>query len=172
MLGLSYPLLVYYQDDKIRRRSDWSKWVFFSGTTSVASPSSASMDSSMGERNIGGFSNKDAGSEDQNKHGMKAEVADEQVQDSHSSTLNRDLSALSIDEKPKSLAAHPIKSSKHEPSFRSGSGDFKVQKVKSKTHMPDSQNDFSSFGGDQSTFMLDEELELEHADHSRDDHKR
>ena len=44
--------------------------------------------------------------------------------------------------------------------------------MKSKTHIPDSQNDFSSFGGDQSTFMLDEELELEHADHSRDDHKR
>ena len=106
-------MLVYYQDDKIRRRSDWSKWVFFSGTTSVASPSSASMDSSMGERNIGGFSNKDAGSEDQNKHGVKAEVADEQVQDSHSSSLNRHLSALSIDEKPKSLAPHPTKSSKH-----------------------------------------------------------
>ncbi|KAG2596643.1 hypothetical protein PVAP13_5KG176800 [Panicum virgatum] len=168
--ALTNSSLLEVQDDKIRRRSDWSKWVSFSGTTSVASPSSMSMDSSMGERNIGGFSNKDADSKDQNKHGMKAEVADEQVQDSHSSTLNRDLSALSIDEKPKSLAAHPIKSSKHEPSFRSG--DFKVQKVKSKTHIPDSQNDFSSFGGDQSTFMLDEELELEHADHSRDDHKR
>jgi la-related protein 1 len=34
---------------------------------------------------------------------------------------------------------------------------------------------FSSFSGDQSTFLLDEELELEHGDHSHDDrysHKR
>jgi la-related protein 1 len=169
--ALANSSLLEVQDDKIRRRSDWSKWVSLSGTSSIASPSSASMDSSMGERNIGGFSNKDADSEDQKKHGFfNAKVADEQVQDSHSCSLNRDLSALSIYEKPKSLAAHPIKSSKHEPSFRSG--DFKVQKVKSKTHIPDSQNDFSSFGGDQSTFMLDEELELEHADHSRDGHKR
>jgi la-related protein 1 len=169
--ALANSSLLEVQDDKIRRRSDWSKWVSLSGTTSIASPSSASMDSSMGERNIGGFSNKDADSEDQKKHGfLNAKVADEQVQDSHSCSLNRDLSALSIYEKPKSFAAHPIKSSKHEPSFRSG--DFKVQKVKSKTHIPDSQNDFSSFGGDQSTFMLDEELELEHADHSRDGHKR
>lgn len=178
-------MLVYYQDDKIRRRSDWAKWASFSGATSVASPSSASMDS-RGERNIGGFSNKDDDSEDQKKHSQskdikcntdyintEAKVADEQVQDAHIYSLNRDLSAISIDEKPKSLAAQSIKSSKHYSSFRSG--DVKVQKVKSKINAPDSQNDFSSFGGDQSTFMLDEELELEHADHSRDDlysHKR
>ncbi|KAF8661553.1 hypothetical protein HU200_056974 [Digitaria exilis] len=174
------------QDDKIRRRSDWSKWVSFSGTSSIASPSSASMDSSMGERNTSGFSNKDGDSEDQKKHcqsqdigchtdytSTKAKVADEQVQDARISLLNRDLSAISIDEKPKSLGAQPLKSSKHGSSFRSG--DFKVQKVKAKINTPDSQSDFSNFGGDQSTFMLDEELELEHADHSRDDrysHKR
>ncbi|OEL34909.1 La-related protein 1A [Dichanthelium oligosanthes] len=183
--ALTNSSLLEVQDDKIRRHSDWLKWVSLSGT-SVASPSSASMDSSMGERNTGGFSNKDADSEDQKKHcqsqdigcntdhiGMKAKVADEQVQDAHSCSLSRDLSAISINEKPKSLAAHSIKSSKHDSSLRSG--DVKVQKVKSKINTPDSQNDFSSFGGDQSTFMLDEELELEHADHSRDDlysHKR
>lgn len=149
----------------------------------MASPSSASMDSSMGERNTGGFSNKDGDSEDQKKHcqsqdigcntdyiSTKAKVADEQVQDAHICLLNRDLSAISIDEKPKNLGA---KSSKHDSSFRSG--DFKVQKVKAKINTPDSQSGFSNFGGDQSTFMLDEELELEHADHSRDDrysHKR
>lgn len=140
----------------------------------------------MGERNTGGFSNKDGDSGDQKKHcqsqdigchtdytSTKAKVTDEQVQDAHISLLNRDLSAISIDEKPKSLGAQPLKSSKHGSSFRSG--DFKVQKVKAKINTPDSQSDFSNFGGDQSTFMLDEELELEHADHSRDDrysHKR
>ncbi|KAF8724155.1 hypothetical protein HU200_021171 [Digitaria exilis] len=173
-------------DDKIRRRSDWSKWVSFSGTSSIASPSSGSMDSSMGERNTGGFSNKDGDSGDQKKHcqsqdigchtdytSTKAKVTDEQVQDAHISLLNRDLSAISIDEKPKSLGAQPLKSNKHGSSFRSG--DLKLQKVKAKINTPDSQSDFSNFGGDQSTFMLDEELELEHADHSRDDrysHKR
>ncbi|TKW12678.1 hypothetical protein SEVIR_5G050800v4 [Setaria viridis] len=183
--ALANSSLLEVQDDKIRRRSDWAKWASFSGATSVASPSSASMDS-RGERNIGGFSNKDDDSEDQKKHSQSKDikcntdyinteekVADEQVQDAHIYSLNRDLSAISIDEKPKSLAAQSIKSSKHYSSFRSG--DVKVQKVKSKINAPDSQNDFSSFGGDQSTFMLDEELELEHADHSRDDlysHKR
>ncbi|CAL4950568.1 unnamed protein product [Urochloa decumbens] len=183
--ALANSSLLEVQDDKIRRRSDWSKWVSCSGTTSVASPSSASMDSSMGERNIGGFSNKVADSEDQKKHsksqdircntdiGMKAKVADEQAQGAQICSLNRDLSAISIDEKPKNLAAHAVKSSKHDSSFSAGA--IKVHKVKSKINAPDSQNDFSSFGGDQSTFMLDEELELEHADHPRDDlysHKR
>ncbi|CAO2162078.1 unnamed protein product [Urochloa humidicola] len=182
--ALANSSLLEVQDDKIRRRSDWSKWISFSGT-SVASPSSASMDSSMGERNIGGFSNKDADSEDQKKHsksqdnicntdiGMKAKVADEQAQDAQICSLNRDLSAISIDEKPKNLAVHAVKSSKHDYSFRAG--DVKVHKVKSKINAPDPQNDFSSFGGDQSTFMLDEELELEHAHHPHDDlysHKR
>ncbi|CAO2180345.1 unnamed protein product [Urochloa humidicola] len=183
--ALANSSLLEVQDGKIRRRSDWSKWISFSGTTSVASPSSASMDSSMGERNIGGFSNKDADSEDQKKHsksqdnicntdiGMKAKVADEQAQDAQICSLNRDLSAISIDEKPKNLAVHAVKSSKHDYSFRAG--DVKVHKVKSKINAPDPQNDFSSFGGDQSTFMLDEELELEHAHHPHDDlysHKR
>jgi la-related protein 1 len=179
-------LLVYCQDDKIRRRSGWAKWASFSGATSVASPSSATMDSSMGERNIGAFSDKDADSKDQKKYShsqdikcttdyinAKAKVDDEQVQDAHICSVNRDLSAVSIDEKPKSLAAQSIRSSKHDSSFRAG--DVKVQKVKSKINTPDSQNVFSSFGGDQSTFMLDEELEMEHADHSRNDlysHKR
>lgn len=183
-------MLVYCQDEKIRRRSDWSKWVSLSGT-SVASPSSASMDSSVGDKNIGGFSNKDAYSEDQKKHcqskdircntdiGMEENVIDEQVQDSHGYSLNKDFSVISIDEKTKNLSAHP--SHKHDSSFRFG----EVQKVRSKINVPDAQSergfsngfpsDFSSFGGDQSTFLLDEELELEHVDHSRDDlysHKR
>lgn len=154
------------------------------------SPSSASMDSSVGEKNIGGFSNKDAYSEDQKKHGqsrdircnthigMEEKVIDEQVQDSHDHSLNKDFSAINIDEKPKNLSAHP--SRKHESS-RFG----EVQKVRSKINVHDAQrerdfsngfpSDFSSFGGDQSTFLLDEELELEHVDHSRDElysHKR
>jgi len=149
------------------------------------------MDSSVGEKNIGGFSNKDAYSEDQKKHcqskdircntdiGMEENVIDEQVQDSHGYSLNKDFSVISIDEKTKNLSAHP--SHKHESSFRF----CEVQKVRSKINVPDAQSergfsngfpsDFSSFGGDQSTFLLDEELELEHVDHSCDDlysHKR
>jgi la-related protein 1 len=148
------------------------------------------MDSSVCEKNIGGFSNKDAYSEDQKKHcqskdirntdiGIEEKVIDEQVQDSHGYSLNKNFSVISIDEKTKNLSAHL--SHKHESSFRFG----EVQKVRSKISVPDAQtergfsngfpSDFSSFGGDQSTFLLDEELELEHVDHSRDDlysHKR
>ncbi|KAJ1283221.1 hypothetical protein BS78_03G111900 [Paspalum vaginatum] len=185
--ALASSSLLEVQDDKIRRRSDWSKWVSF--TTSVASPSSASMDSSIGEKNIGGFSSKDAYTEDQNKHGcnpdivMEAKVADEQVQDAHICSMNKEFSAIGINEKSKGLSAYPINSRKHESSFRFG--EVKAQKVKSKIQLPNSQNerdfsnglpsDFSSFGGDQSTFLLDEELELEHVEHSHDDlysHKR
>ena len=182
---------MYYQDNKIRRRSDWSKWISFSGTTSVASPSSASMDSSMGERNIFGFSEdqkKLCHSEDIRRNidyiGIEAKVAEEHLgEDAHSCSLNKDLSAIRIDEKPKSISAFPINSHKHESSVRSG--EVEVQKVNSKINARDSQSergfsnglpsDFSSFSGDQSTFLLDEELELEHVDHSRDDlysHKR
>ncbi|XP_062195934.1 la-related protein 1A-like isoform X2 [Phragmites australis] len=193
--ALSISSLLEVQDDKIRRRSDWSKWISFSGTTSVASPSSASMDSSMGERNTGGFSNKDGCSEDQKKHcnsqdirhnidyiGMEAKVAEEHLaEDMHSCSLNKDLTAISIDEKPKSISAFPINSRNHESFVRSG--EVKAQKVNSKINVPVSQSgfsnglpsDFSSFNGDQSTFLLDEELELEHVDHSCDDlysHKR
>ena len=190
------PLLVYYQDDKIRRRSDWSKWVSFSGTTSVPSPSSTSMNNSMGGSNTGGFSNKDAYSEDQKKHphsqdirgnidciSTEAKIADEQLaHDAHSCSLNKDLSAISIDEKPKSISAR-VNLCKHEAVFRTG--DVKVQKVNTKIKVPDSQrergffndlpSDSPSFSGDQSTFLLDEELELEYVELSRDDlysHKR
>lgn len=189
--ALTSSSLLEVQDDKIRRRYDWSKWVSLSGT-SVASPSSASVNSSVGEKNIGGFSNKDAYSEDQKTHcqskdircntdiGMGEKVIDEQVQDSHGCSLNNDFSVISIDEKTKNLSAHP--SRKYGSSFRFG----EVQKTRSKI-VPNAQSErgfsigfpsaFSSFGGggDQSTFLLDEELELEHVDHSRDDlhsHKR
>ncbi|XP_062208078.1 la-related protein 1A-like isoform X2 [Phragmites australis] len=183
--ALSSSTLLEVQDNKIRRRSDWSKWISFSGTTSVASPSSASMDSSMGERNIVGFSEdqkKLCHSEDIRRNidyiGIEAKVAKEHLaEDAHNCSLNKDLSAIRIDEKPKSISAFPINSHKHESSVRSG--EVEVQKVNSKINARDSQSergfsnglpsDFSSFSGDQSTFLLDEELELEHADHSHDD---
>ena len=185
-------LLTNYQDDKIRRRSDWSKWVSLSGTTSVRSPSStASMDNIIVESSTGSFSNKDAYSEDQKRHphpqdtesnidviGNEAIVPDERLP-----TLNKNLSVISIDEKPKNISTFSVNSRTHEASYRTG--DVKVQKVNTKMKVPDSQsgrgfcsdlpNDSPSFSGDQSTFMLDEELELEHAEHSHDDiysHKR
>jgi la-related protein 1 len=190
-------LLTKYQDDKIRRRSDWSKWVSLSGT-SVQSPSStASMDNTMVESNTGSFSNQDAYSEDQksqphpqdiksniNVIGTDAIVPDEQLRNNvHSSSLNKNFSAIAIGGKPKSICTSSVNSRTHEASFRTG--DVKVQKVNTKMKVPDSQskrgfcndlqNESPSFSGDQSTFMLDEELELEHAEHSRDDiysHKR
>lgn len=198
VFGIGLSDATSYQDDKIRRRSDWSKWVSFSGTTSVRSPSStASMDNIVGESNTGSFSNKDACSEDQKRHphpqdierkidviGNEAIVPDEQLpNDAHSSSLNKNFAAITIDEKPKSISTFSAKSRTHEASFRTG--DVKVQKVNTKMKVPDSQrergfcndlpNDSPSFSEDQSTFMLDEELELEHAEHSRDDiysHKR
>jgi la-related protein 1 len=76
-----------------------------------------------------------------------------------------------------------VNSRTHEASFKAG--DVKVRKVNTKMKVPDSQSerpfcndlpdDSPSFSGDQSTFMLDEELELEHVENSRDDiysHKR
>ncbi|KAL6627674.1 hypothetical protein ACP70R_031400 [Stipagrostis hirtigluma subsp. patula] len=195
--ALSSSSLLEVQDDKIRRRSDWSKWISSSETTTVKSPSSTSMDSSMGERNIVGFSSKDGSSEDQKKHhhsqnmtrnidctGTEPKVAEEHLaEDVHSCSLNKDLSALSIGEKPMAISASPINSHKHESSVRSG--EVRVQRVSSKINAPDSQskrgfskglpNDFSTFSSDQSTFLLDEEIELEHVDHAHDDlysHKR
>jgi la-related protein 1 len=175
---------VYYQDNKIRRRFDWSKWTPFSGTTSTASPSSASMDGSVGERNPSGFSNKGACSEDPKKHCDSPDVRSNKdaeqhlAQDVHRFPLNKNFSAITIDEKPNISSAFPTNLRRHESSFRSG--EVKVQKVNSKRNVPGSQNErsfssglsrnFSSFSGDQSTFLLDEELELEHVDHSHDDH--
>jgi la-related protein 1 len=185
ILGIWFMLsfFVYYQDDKIRRRFDWSKWTPFSGTSTV-SPSSAIMDGSMGERNHGGFSNKDAYSEDPKKHCDSQDVrsnkdAEEHLaQDVHRCSLNKDFSAITIDEKPKTSSAFPTNLRRHESTFRSG--EVKVQKVNSKRNVPGAQNErsfssglsrnFSSFSGDQSTFLLDEELELEHVDHSHHDH--
>lgn len=175
---------VYHQDGNMRRRSDWSKWVSLSGT-SLPSPSSTSMDNTTGE------CNKDAYSEDEKKPhprsvdcvGMGA--SDEPSHDTLSSSvtsLNKGLSNISIDNKPKSISACSLNSQKHEAAFRTG--DVKVQKVNTKIKVPDSQrergfcNDFisdsPSFSGDQSTFLLDEELELEHAELSHDlySHKR
>ncbi|KAI5006634.1 hypothetical protein ZWY2020_033877 [Hordeum vulgare] len=165
----------FNRDDKIRRRSDWSKWVSSSGATSVQSPSStASMDNIMGESNTGGFSNKDdAFSSDQKKHphphdnkcnidgaAIEAIVPDEELpNDAHSCSLDKGLSAMTIGGKPKSIPHSLMKV----PESQSGSG-FR--------NLP---SDSPSFSGDQSTFMLDEELELEHAEHSRDgvySHKR
>jgi la-related protein 1 len=188
---------VYYQDDKIRRRSDWSKWIPFSGTTSTASPSSASMNGSMGERNPSEFPNNGVYSEDPKKHrdsqgvrsnkdniSTEAKGTEEHLsQDVLSCSLNKDFSTITINEKPKTSSAFPTNLRKHESSFRSG--EVKIQKVNSKTNVHGAQNErgfssglpssFSSFSGDQSTFLLDEELELEHGDHSHDDrysHKR
>uniref|UniRef100_A0ACD5VVX6 Uncharacterized protein n=1 Tax=Avena sativa TaxID=4498 RepID=A0ACD5VVX6_AVESA len=196
--ALASSSLLEVQDDKIRRRSDWSKWVSFSGTASVQSPSStASMDNIMSESNTSSFSNQDACSEDQKRHphpediksnidviGTEAILPGEQLPtDAHSFSLNKNFSAIRIDEKPKSISTSSVNSRTHEASFRTG--DVKVQKVNMKMKAPDSQsergfcndlpNNSPSFSGDQSTFMLDEELELEHVEHSRDDiysHKR
>ncbi|GJN37897.1 hypothetical protein PR202_gb26896 [Eleusine coracana subsp. coracana] len=175
----------FNRDDKVRRRSDWSKWKSSSGT-------SASMDSSMGERNSSGFSNNDAYSEDPKKHchsqdvgsskdymSVKEKGSEEHLaQDVHSCSLNKDFSAIAVNEKPKTNSASPTNLRKHEYPFRSG--EVKVQKVNSKINIPGAQKErgfsstlpsnFSSFSGDQSTFLLDEELELEHVDHSHDDH--
>ncbi|KAM0870772.1 hypothetical protein ACQ4PT_039809 [Festuca glaucescens] len=195
--ALASSSLLEVQDDKIRRRSDWSKWVSLSGT-SVQSPSStASMDNIMVESNTGSFSNQDAYSEDQKRQphpqdvksninviGTEAIVPDEQLRNNvHNSSLNKNFSAIAIGGKPKSICTSSVNSRTHEASFRTG--DVKVRKVNTKMKIPDSQsergfcndlqNDSPSFSGDQSTFMLDEELELEHAEHSRDDiysHKR
>lgn len=193
--ALAGSSLLDVQDDKIRRRSDWSKWVSFSGTTSVPSPSSTtSIDNSMAESNTSGFSNKDAHPEDQKKHplpqdikcnidGVSTEsvVADEQLaNDAQSCSLNKFFSSITIDEKPKSISAFSVKPRTHEAAFRTG--DAKVQKANTKLKVPNSQNergfctdlpsDSPSFSGDQSTFMLDEELELEHVEHSLYSHKR
>ncbi|KAK3159934.1 hypothetical protein QOZ80_1BG0052940 [Eleusine coracana subsp. coracana] len=183
--ALASSTLVEIQDDKVRRRSDWSKWKSSSGT-------SASMDSSMGERNSSGFSNNDAYSEDPKKHchsqdvgsskdymSVKEKGSEEHLaQDVHSCSLNKDFSAIAVNEKPKTNSASPTNLRKHEYPFRSG--EVKVQKVNSKINIPGAQKErgfsstlpsnFSSFSGDQSTFLLDEELELEHVDHSHDDH--
>ncbi|KAL6849929.1 hypothetical protein ACP4OV_020556 [Aristida adscensionis] len=188
---LSSSSLLEVQDDKIRRRSDWSKWIPLSGTTSVASLSSASMDGSMGHRNVVGFSNKDASSEDQNKHchsqnirsnidspGTEAEVPVEHLaEDAHSCSLNKEFSSISIGEHPNCISALPANSRKHESSVRYG--EVEVQKLSSKINIPDSQSKrgfsnglpsgLSTFSCDQSTFLLDEELELEHVNHSQDD---
>lgn len=182
--ALANSSLLEVQDGNMRRRSDWSKWVSLSGT-SLPSPSSTSMDNTTGE------CNKDAYSEDEKKPhprsvdcvGMGA--SDEPSHDTLSSSvtsLNKGLSNISIDNKPKSISACSLNSQKHEAAFRTG--DVKVQKVNTKIKVPDSQrergfcNDFisdsPSFSGDQSTFLLDEELELEHAELSHDlySHKR
>uniref|UniRef100_A0A0D9UZD5 HTH La-type RNA-binding domain-containing protein n=1 Tax=Leersia perrieri TaxID=77586 RepID=A0A0D9UZD5_9ORYZ len=184
--ALANSNLLEVQDGNIRRRSDWSKWVSLSGT-SLPSPSSTS--TTTGECITGGFSNKDAYAEDQKKHPRPEDignVADEPSQDTLSSSftsLNKGLSTISIDDKPKSSSACSVNSQNHEAAFRTG--DVKVQKVNTKIKGPDSQSgrgfsndlpsDSPSFCGDQSTFLLDEELELEHAELSRDDiysHKR
>ncbi|XP_037405286.1 la-related protein 1A-like isoform X1 [Triticum dicoccoides] len=196
---LASSSLVEVQDDKIRRRSDWSKWVCSSGATSVHSPSStASMDNIMGESNTGGFSNKDDSfSSDQKKHphsqddkcnidgaAIEAIVPDEELpNDAHSCSLNKGLSAMTIGGKPKRISTFSGNSRTQEAAVRTS--DVKVRKVNTKMKVPDSQSESGfrkdlpsnspSFSGDQSTFMLDEELELEHAEHSRDDvysHKR
>ncbi|TVU22565.1 hypothetical protein EJB05_32275 [Eragrostis curvula] len=172
--ALASSSLLEVQDDKIRRRSDWSKWIPFSGTTSTASPSSASMDSSIGEKNTGGFSNKD-----HSKDYMEAKGAEEHLaQDAHRCSLNKDFSAIAIAENRKGSSASPRNSRKHESSFRFD--EVKAQKVNSRINVPSAQNErvfssgsprnFSSFSGDQNTFLLDEEMELEHVDHPHDDH--
>lgn len=184
--ALASSSLLEVQDDKIRRRSDWSKWVSFSGS-SVQSPSStASTDNIMGESNTGSFSNQDACSEDQKRHPYPQDIksnidvigTEQLPKDGHSSSLSKNFSAITIDGKPKSISTSS-NSRTHEASFRTG--DVKVRKVNTNDSQSargfcnDLPNDSPSFSGDQSTFMLDEELELEHAEHSRDDiysHKR
>ncbi|XP_040379832.1 la-related protein 1A isoform X2 [Oryza brachyantha] len=191
--ALAISTLLEVQDGNIRRRSNWSKWVSLSGT-SLQSPSSTSMDNTTGECNTGPFSNKDYYSEDEKKHphpgstdcvGMETNVSDEPSQDTLTSSvtsLNKGLSNISIDNKPKNISACSVNSQKHEAAFRTG--DVKVHKVNTNIKVPDSQsergfcNDLPSdsprFSGDQSTFLLDEELELEHAEFSQDiySHKR
>ncbi|KAL5220815.1 hypothetical protein ABZP36_025528 [Zizania latifolia] len=194
--ALANSSLLEIQDGNIRRRSDWSKWVSISGT-SVPSPSSTSMDNTTGESNTGGFSNKGAHSEDQKKPphpqdircdidsvDMETNVADDEPsQDTHSSSLNKDFSTIGIDDKSKNNSAFSLNSHGHEAAFRAG--DVKIQKLNTKIKVVGSQSDrgfcndlpsdYPSFSGDQSTFLLDEELELEHAELSRDDlysHKR
>ncbi|KAG8052443.1 hypothetical protein GUJ93_ZPchr0001g32834 [Zizania palustris] len=193
--ALANSSLLEIQEGNIRRRSDWSKWVSLSGT-SVPSPSSTSMDSTMGESNTGGFSNKGTYSGGQKKHphpqdmrynidsvGMEANVADDEPsQDTHSSSLNKDFSTISIDDNPKNNSEFSLNSHKHEAAFRAG--DVNVPKLNTKIKVVDSQSggfcndlpsDSPSFSCDQSTFLLDEELELEHAELARDDlysHKR
>ncbi|XP_072984049.1 la-related protein 1A isoform X2 [Typha latifolia] len=182
--------LIEVQDDKIRRRNDWSKWIPPSlSSVSVEVQSPVSM-----ERNISGISNECAGCQttcsEQDEHLPSAsnnsnmerstelasapapEIEEKEPCNRCNCSANQNTVAAMFASNNTCINTSVSSEHSQENVALSTSSDTEISKIngqsKRRPDMPNLRsfsNDFvaesSGFSGDQSTFMLDEELELE-----------